>query len=378
MRTRSSTLARRTGFTLIELLVVVAIIALLISILLPSLARAREQARRVQCAANLRSLGTSAITYSESNRGVLPTAPHLPTNDGAAWPASSTTSATYIGNYRRTPDAGLNLATSGGVGSNPRGWFKLLVGGERAFMKAKQFVCPSGRALRHNLQGTQARKIVAGVEVARYDFDGGITSMNNTEMAEFSYSLQVNLRYKREEEGPILGSLLTNTDNPGKAIAADRNPYSNYISSPQPETGETGGTGWYMFHPTKTGGAFPPPPADQGTFETCLFDADPNLSAEYKSVNSRNHGRDGQNVGYLDGHAKWHNRALAGADKDCIWSPLLDQNNDGNQDPATIGNDGDIDGDGFPEPGHQVPPTTTKYGYMLSRSDWSTDSVLIP
>jgi prepilin-type N-terminal cleavage/methylation domain-containing protein len=55
---------KRRGFTLIELLVVVAIIAMLISILLPSLGQAKEMANRAYCCANLRGIGISLQTYS--------------------------------------------------------------------------------------------------------------------------------------------------------------------------------------------------------------------------------------------------------------------------------------------------------------------------
>ncbi len=63
---------RRKGFTLIELLVVVAIIALLIAILLPSLARARELARRSMCASNLRQVGLALNTYAKDNEERFP------------------------------------------------------------------------------------------------------------------------------------------------------------------------------------------------------------------------------------------------------------------------------------------------------------------
>ena len=52
---------RRRGFTLIELLVVIAIIAILAAILFPVFARARENARKANCASNLKQIGTALL-----------------------------------------------------------------------------------------------------------------------------------------------------------------------------------------------------------------------------------------------------------------------------------------------------------------------------
>lgn len=63
---------RPNGFTLIEVLVVVAILALLIAILLPSLQRAREHAKTAMCLSNLHQMGFGFSMYASDHRQLLP------------------------------------------------------------------------------------------------------------------------------------------------------------------------------------------------------------------------------------------------------------------------------------------------------------------
>ncbi len=76
---------RRTGFTLIELLVVIAIIALLVSILIPALSSAREAARRSVCLSNQKQLATGGNMYANDERVGMFIPTFLPGDDNLGW-----------------------------------------------------------------------------------------------------------------------------------------------------------------------------------------------------------------------------------------------------------------------------------------------------
>jgi prepilin-type N-terminal cleavage/methylation domain-containing protein len=116
----------RRAFTLVELLVVIGIIAVLISVLLPTLAQARKASQRTVCLSNMRQLAQALVLYTNANRGWYP--PSAPSLQGTV-------------NDR----VWLNAADAAGRGPNVfEGWIMLGNLFVRGFIKSPQgFYCPS-------------------------------------------------------------------------------------------------------------------------------------------------------------------------------------------------------------------------------------------
>ncbi len=101
---------KRTAFSLVELLVVIGIIALLISVLLPTISRARRAADTAYCLANLRTIGQGMMMYTVENNGWLP--------------GSGYTSGAQFFNFRNDPPTatrGMTIAKSAGL-NEPCDW----------------------------------------------------------------------------------------------------------------------------------------------------------------------------------------------------------------------------------------------------------------
>ncbi len=112
---------RRGGFTVFELLVVIGIVAILTSLLMPTLRRVREAGERLQCASNMRQLGCAITDYmSDDSRGRLPFLDY--TSNQSFAPRFAEAMALSSEDGLRMDGLGLLLPTAGGLGyiADPR------------------------------------------------------------------------------------------------------------------------------------------------------------------------------------------------------------------------------------------------------------------
>jgi len=264
---------KRRGFTLIELLVVVAIIALLIAILLPSLGKARELANRGTCAANVRGIAQSMHVYGADNDDVYPCVPAPLSNasptyklaGNAQGTGGTTTDLTYSNIYQSAtpPTAGCPQACL---------WILCI----RGDVAPKQFLCKSDPV------GSAASPLQNSATPPVY----------NTNF----------------------------TDASGTAALAD-NHYSYSVSYPWTASATSAPGGWWK----ATSDATIVLMADMSPLQgTPAGPNQTNVSAAYnatsKLANSIHHQRDGQNVSFGDAHAEFQRSPFVGQNGDNIYT----------------------------------------------------------
>ena len=334
----------RPAFTLIELLVVVAIIALLISILLPSLQRARELSKRSVCQANLKGIGTACYTYAGDDPGsdmwpIRPAAPATAVGMSAVTYVQGTGGTSFIGTigYMRgtlgAPLAG-DTTSANTIVSTARNLWTLV---RMSISTPKSLNCPSDT----DSAGNQDQSPQDFWDFGNYNTTGAVPAGNFAGYGQCSYGYQVPYGTR--------GKPSSDRDQ-RMVLAADRGPYS-----PVYEKGATWPTGsTFTGTPNPVGGA-------AGSKHLASSD-------DWKTWNSPNHGGfsfgEGQNVLYAGGSAEWQGKPCIGIGFDNIYTrwTVADAGNDG----RTLGS----------YPGSAALNTSTGGGLVAPYSD--TDSVIYP
>jgi prepilin-type N-terminal cleavage/methylation domain-containing protein/prepilin-type processing-associated H-X9-DG protein len=247
---------RRKGFTLVELLVVIGIIALLISILLPSLNRARETANRVKCGSNMRQIGQAIQLYANENKGNYPRTIYT-VDTGARCNYDPRTSSAAVDPFTDT-------TAKGNINDVGQAMFLLI---RTQDITPEVFVCPSSND-----------------EKDTYNSTPGSSAQSKT-----NFFAKKNLSYSMANPYPSAAAVnnsykLNATTGAEFAIAADMNP---------------------------AGGTLPYNPGEPVVTSP---------SSIMQHGNSPNHQGQGENVLYGDGHAEFQQNPFCGSKRDNIYT----------------------------------------------------------
>jgi prepilin-type N-terminal cleavage/methylation domain-containing protein len=285
---------KRKAFTLIELLVVVAIIALLISILLPSLSRARELAKRAVCASNLRGIGQGMHIYANDNKEWFPI--HFNMAEVTQIGPPTQTDMQYVETLGQEYHLPTGTQTHSKDSHPSRSLFLLIIGGSQT---AGQFVCPSSSDEEDDMRNRGDYQVdssgdssAARAGKTRFDFAG---------YTKLSYSYQVPYgRRGRPRE----------TLDARMPISADKGPYF--------EAGEAWVEG--DLRDQRIQGMFPPNDW-MGNDATDVINYS---NEEWRPYNSVNHNGEGQEILYLDSHVDFQRKPIAGIHHDNIYTAMTD------------------------------------------------------
>jgi prepilin-type N-terminal cleavage/methylation domain-containing protein len=264
---------KKKGFTLVELLVVIAIIALLMGILMPALARVRAIAFRMVCGSNLSGLGKAMLIYANDYEDEFPR---------GGFKGNTLTLNALISAWSN-PDKAAAFA-SGKVTMTSS--LYLLI--KYAEVTPKSFICKGD-------SGTTEFKL------SDEDLAGAPTDFELIDAWDFGLIGPPTKRCSYAYHQPLpltavtYNYALTTSSDPGMAIAADRNPW---LSKP-------------------LGGDWNKPFMPGGPILNGVGNGTPEQQVE---GNSNCHGKEGQNVLFLDSHVYFEKRAYCAIEDDNIYT----------------------------------------------------------